>query len=178
MSCILFWASFCLSIGVHSQKLRGVIDYSGWYLLAPHTLLPVEEDKSIWVLSNVTLALFWLQSYQGLKCSVRDLEEWRQTLSGVPFGSNNTGINSRSLPLGLHKITPTVVFPWLDKFSFSELEGTSIQQRHPFLYLRSLLAALVPLDFPSDTDGGGGQQCLLSLGSDPMRLIFMLLSMF
>lgn len=97
---------------------------------------------------------------------------------GVPFGSNNTGINSRSLPLGLHKITPTVVFPWLDKFSFSELEGTSIQQRHPFLYLRSLLAALVPLDFPSDTDGGGGQQCLLSLGSDPMRLIFMLLSMF
>lgn len=82
------------------------------------------------------------------------------------------------LPLGLHKITPTVAFPWLDKFIFSELEGTSIQQRHPFLHLPSLLAALVPLDFPSDTDGGGGQQCLLSLGSDPMRLIFMLLSMF
>lgn len=78
--------------------------------------------------------------------------------------------------LGSIKTTATVVFPWLDNFSFSELEGTSTQQCHPFLHLGSLLAALVSLDFPLEM--GGGQQCLLSLGPDPMRLVFMLLWMF
>lgn len=72
--------------------------------------------------------------------------------SGAPFGSSNTCINSQSLPRGLHKIT---AFPWLDNFTFSELEGTSIQQHHPFLHLGSLLAVLVSLDFSSDTDWGG-----------------------